>query len=116
MIIYVDIDNTICLTEGTNYMYAIPYRDRIEQINALYSKGHEIVYWTARGSGTGRDWYDFTSRQLDSWGVKYSRFMVGKPVYDLFICDKSINKIDSKLSEWLIEEKKSTATNTSTMY
>lgn len=101
MIIYVDIDNTICETIGTNYEYAVPYRSRIHRINELFLAGHEIVYWTARGTGSGRDLYETTKAQLDAWGVKYSKFMVGKPVYDLFIDDKTINKIDEKLTEWL---------------
>jgi uncharacterized HAD superfamily protein len=106
MIIYVDIDGTICETSGMDYEYAIPFRSRIEQINKLFDEGHEIIYWTARGSGTGRDHYDMTKRQLEKWGVKYTKFMVGKPVYDLFICDKSINKIDEKLTEWLDKTKR----------
>ena len=32
MIIYVDIDNTICNTEGTDYKNAIPIKERIEKI------------------------------------------------------------------------------------
>ena len=45
---------------------------------------------TARGSGTGIDWYDVTKKQLDLWGCKYHELSVGeKPVYDLLICDKT---------------------------
>ena len=49
------------------------------------------MYWTARGSGTGIDWYDVTKKQLKSWGVKHHELRLGKPVYDLFIDDKAMN-------------------------
>lgn len=98
MIIYVDVDNTICGTTGMDYENAIPWMDKIAKINQLFDEGHEIIYWTARGSGSGRDLFDLTRNQLIKWGVKYHKFMVGKPVYDLFIDDKTINIIDEKLT------------------
>jgi hypothetical protein len=87
-IIYVDIDNTIC--EGL-YENAIPRPDKIRQINDLYDYGHTIIYWTARGSVSNNDWLETTRKQLDSWGVKRHFFKTGKPNYDIFICDKTIN-------------------------
>ena len=64
--------------------------DNIKKINILYHQGHEITYWTARGSITGIDWYDVTKQQLDSWGCKYQKLVTGeKPAYDLLICDKT---------------------------
>ncbi len=63
MIIYVDIDNTICETEGTNYADATAIPHHIERINNMYRTGHTIVYWTARGSGSGIDYYELTERQ-----------------------------------------------------
>lgn len=91
MIIYVDIDNTICVTEGTDYPNSKPLLDRIERVNKLFDQGNEIHYWTARGTGSGIDWSELTKNQLDSWGCKYTSFKLGKPVYDLFIDDKNIN-------------------------
>ena len=59
-------------------------------INKLYNEGHEIVYWTARGSGTGKDWSKHTKKQIDNWGCCYNRIETQKkPVFDLFIDDKS---------------------------
>jgi hypothetical protein len=61
------------------------------KINDLYDKGHEITYYTARGSVTGIDWYDTTKKQLDEWGCKYHELSVGeKPHYDLLVDDKSM--------------------------
>ena len=91
MVIYVDIDNTICHTENSDYFNSDPRYDQIEKINKLYKEGHEIVYWTARGGTSGIDWTSFTKKQLDEWDCKYTRIetKVKKPSYDLFICDKS---------------------------
>ena len=93
MIIYVDIDETICFYKRErNYPDALPILDRIKQINKLYDEGNKITYYTARGSVTGIDWESVTKKQLESWGCKYHNLSVGqKPHYDLLICDKAIN-------------------------
>jgi len=93
MKIYVDIDETICFYENErDYALATPNRDRISKINDLYGEGHEITYWTARGSVTGLDWKELTSKQLKLWGCKYDHLSVGeKPAYDMLICDKAVN-------------------------
>jgi len=89
--IYVDIDETICFYNGErNYPDALPITENIDKINKLYDEGHNITYWTARGSMTGLDWFDITSYQLKTWGCKYHKLSVGeKPAYDLLICDKT---------------------------
>jgi len=90
-VIYVDIDNTICTQDGQNYENAQPMYDRISKINDLYNKGWYVVYWTARGTTTGKEWRKITELQLKKWLVKYHELLFGKPVYDLFIDDKNIN-------------------------
>ena len=90
MIIYVDIDGTICNTQGADYENSTPRYEQIEKINKLHNEGHEIVYWTARGGHSGLDWTAFTRIQLENWGCRYTRIeKQKKPSYDLFICDKS---------------------------
>ena len=69
MKIYVDIDNTICKTDGTDYKGAAPIKKHIEKINKLYSEGNEIHYWTARGSVSKINFYDLTISQLKKVGV-----------------------------------------------
>ena len=64
MIIYVDIDNTICHTENSDYENSTPRCEQIEKINKLHNEGNEIVYWTARGGHSGIDWSDFTEFQI----------------------------------------------------
>ena len=71
--------------------YSKPNFDRIGKINELYDEGNTIVYWTARGTGTGLDWRSVTENQFKEWGVKYHKLELGKPIYDLFICDKVMN-------------------------
>ena len=91
MIIYVDIDNTIFKTEGTDYTKSKPMPERIKAINNLYDQGNEIIYWTARGTGSGKDWSEVTKEQFKRYGVKYHTLKFGKPIYDIFIDDKNIN-------------------------
>lgn len=89
--IYVDIDETICITPNSReYKDAIPITENIKKINKLYDQGNTIVYWTSRGSRKQINWYDLTKSQLDSWGVKYHEVRVDKPYYDLFIDDKTL--------------------------
>ena len=92
MKIYVDIDETICTTpENRNYKESKPIKAHIDKINALYDKGHHITYWTARGSGSGKDWREVTQLQLNDWGAKHHKLILKKPAYDVFICDKVLN-------------------------
>tara|TARA_Y100001937_G_C7126960_1_gene335376 strand:- start:1632 stop:1928 length:297 start_codon:yes stop_codon:yes gene_type:complete len=91
MIIYVDIDNTVFKTKGTNYEESVPMPRRIEKINNLYDNGNTIVYWTARGTGSGRDYLKLTEDQLRKSGAKFHNLLMGKPIYDLFIDDKNVN-------------------------
>ena len=93
MVIYVDIDETICAYPNVEREYpnASPIYENINKINKLYQEGNTIIYWTARGSTTNIDWRELTEEQLEKWGVKYHELKMGKPYYDLFICDKAIN-------------------------
>jgi hypothetical protein len=91
-IIYVDIDETICTkSPDGNYANASPITARILKINKLYEENNKIVYWTARGTGTGINWEDVTKKQFEEWNVKYHELKFGKPIYDLFIDDKNLN-------------------------
>ena len=98
----VDIDGTICYhrSKSSHYSQARPMKDRIKFFNKLYDAGHTIIYWTARGGSerskaAGRCYYDFTWKQLESWGCKFHDLSTGskgkyiKPACDLVIDDKS---------------------------
>ena len=97
MIIYVDIDETICDYETNrdtskpgDYSKARPISQNIEKINKLFNEGHEITYFTARGSLSGIDYFQLTEKQLKEWGALYHHLSVGeKPYFDLIIDDKA---------------------------
>jgi CMP-N,N'-diacetyllegionaminic acid synthase len=90
--IYVDIDGTICtIAPDADYAKAAPLKDNIAVINSFFDKGHKVIYWTARGSETGRDWREVTVKQFKEWGVKYHGLEFKKPTYDIFIDDKAVN-------------------------
>ena len=83
MIVYVDVDETVCLTpEDRDYSKAVPMKKNIKKINELYYNGHTIVYWTARGTVSGIDWEEVTTKQLNEWGAKYHAVKLGKPHFD----------------------------------
>lgn len=95
MIIFIDIDGTICETpDVSDYSISYPIKKNIKTANDLFKKGHKIIYWTARGTVTGKDWREVTENQLKKWKVKYHELRMGKPYYDLFIDDKNINAKD----------------------
>lgn len=93
MIIYVDIDNTICETIGSDYHNSKPITKNISKINELYNKGNTIVYWTARGGSSGIDWTELTKKQLDDWNCLYHELSLDKPSFDVLFDDKAF-KID----------------------
>lgn len=94
LVYYVDIDGTICNNSFGDYTKAVPYPERIAKLNNLYDEGVEIIYWTARGAQSGKDWAEFTKAQLALWGAKYTRFIPNKPHYNLWIDDKAVNAND----------------------
>lgn len=99
MIYYVDIDGTICsvtVDENGNvdYTKTKPYMDRIKKMNDLFDQGHEVHYYTARGSASGVDRSELTLAQILEWGVKHTSLTLKKPAYDLWIDDKAINSED----------------------
>ena len=98
MIYYIDIDDTICkltVRGGTiDYSSSVPIPAAITKVNKLYAEGHYIVFWTARGTGSGLDWRQLTESQLLAWGVQYHELKFGKPIYDVFIDDKNMNAED----------------------
>ncbi len=101
----VDIDDTICIpgpTEETKYTGATPIPERISKINNLYIQGNRIIYYTARGMGKHKnspklaydEYYDFTLKQLVSWGCMFNQLYLGKPSGDYYIDDKGVNTND----------------------
>ena len=97
-----DIDGTICQNTYGKYELAKPIEERIKFINELYKKGCEIIMFTARGSTTNIDWTNFTKKQLEKWGLKYTKLILGKPYAEIFIDDKGVEAdqfFDDKLGK-----------------
>ena len=95
----IDIDGTICdWEEGRDYTLSQPFPQRIKDINDLYDEGHTVIYFTARGMGrfggnvdkAVEAFYVITESQLDRWGCKYHKLILGKPSADYYIDDKGI--------------------------
>jgi hypothetical protein len=91
MKLIIDVDGTICTNTYGDYENAKPYPARIQKLNRLYDEGHEIHYWTARGSSSGLDWTELTHKQIKQWGCKYHTISLGKPSYDMWVDDKAFN-------------------------
>ena len=97
----VDIDETICFySDKRRYDLAEPSHENIAKINRMYDHGWRIIYWTARGGSdeskkAGKCYWDFTWKQLESWGCKFHDLSTGtkgeyiKPPYDLVVDDKA---------------------------
>ena len=93
-----DVDNTICITKGKQYSRSKPIKEAIILINKLYLEGHIIKIFTSRYMGRNKDnikkaykqGYQFTHKQLKSWGLKFHRLYMGKPSFDIFVDDRSI--------------------------
>ena len=89
-----DIDGTIFHTSGSDYPNSRPIAERIAVVNQLFDDGHEITLFTARGTTTGIDWRELTENQLEQWGVRYHRLILGKPHADFYIDDKGLKDSD----------------------
>tara|TARA_R110002020_G_scaffold427811_1_gene637235 strand:- start:266 stop:628 length:363 start_codon:yes stop_codon:yes gene_type:complete len=91
----VDIDETICFYSGDRrYDLSEPHHANIAKINKLYDEGWKVIYWTARGSVSKKDYKAHTEAQLNKWGCKYHDLVTGtcpnpKPHFDLLIDDKA---------------------------
>ena len=88
---HIDLDNTLCFTQGNNYETSEPIVERIEYVNELKRNGNNITIWTARGATSGIDHKELTLKQLNEWNVQYDNLLMGKPNYDVYIDDKSFN-------------------------
>ena len=100
-VVLVDIDETICFySKKRQYDLAEPNQENIAKINKLYEEGWYVVYWTARGGSQksislGLCYYEFTWKQLESWGCKFHDLSTGskgkyiKPACDMVIDDKA---------------------------
>ena len=81
---FIDLDNTLCKTQNSDYRNSVPIFERIEEVKRLKDAGHFITIWSARGSRSGKDWYELTKAQLNLWKVPFDSLILGKPEYDVY--------------------------------
>ena len=98
-----DLDNTLVNTTGSDYEGSTPISEAIKKVQQYKKRGDHIIIMTARGSGSKKDWREFTAKQLDDFGIPYDQLIVGlKPGgVDVFVDDKAINALD-----WLADEER----------
>ena len=98
-----DLDNTLVRTEGSDYKTATPIPAAVAKVQEYNRRGAHIIIMTARGSGSKKDWREFTEKQLLEFGIPFDQLIVGlKPGgVDVFVDDKAINSLD-----WLADEKR----------
>ena len=109
-----DLDNTICTTIKNCYSKSKPKKKIIKLINNLNPKKYEVIIFTSRFMGRSKEnvkkakslGYTFTKSQLSSWGLRYDKLLLGKPSYDKFFDDKSINFSQKSLVEFLKKKQK----------
>ena len=94
----IDLDDTICFTENRDFEHSKPNKEVIKKINELYSKGIEIIIYTARGAKSCKTlkqreekYRDITERWLKSNKVKYSSLVFGKMNADYYVDDKNLS-------------------------
>lgn len=80
-----DIDGTLADTKNKNYAGAVPDEAMITLVNKLFDEGHHITIITARGTGSDKDYWELTTNQLKSWGVKYNCLYFGRIISDKVI-------------------------------
>lgn len=86
MVIFIDIDGTICTEESPfDRPLAKPLPGALETINRYVEMGHTVVLWTGRGW----DQYRTTKAWLDEHGFKYDQLLMGKPIANLIIDDRA---------------------------
>ena len=98
-----DLDKTLVRTQGSDYENSTPIEAAIKKVQEYKRNGDHIIIMTARGSGSKKDWREFTEKQLLEFGIPFDQLIVGlKPGgVDVFVDDKAINALD-----WLADEER----------
>jgi hypothetical protein len=114
-----DLDDVLCTRTSNQgkiekYHTCSPVKSMVEVVNNCYNDGNIIVIYTARGmtgfngnvSEIYSNLYNLTLKQLNDWGIKFHKLVMGKLHYDLLIDDKAINSIgaDNKTINKFLKE------------
>ena len=71
-----DLDNTLVITQGSDYENAVPIEAAVKKVQEYKRNGDHIIIMTARGSGSKKDWREFTKKQLIDFGIPYDKLIV----------------------------------------
>jgi|TARA_B110000977_G_C11088756_1_gene495883 hydroxymethylpyrimidine pyrophosphatase-like HAD family hydrolase len=107
-IFLIDIDETICKTNGSNYSKSVPKKKMIRLVNLLKENGHYIKIYTARYMNRANQnvkivntkYYKKTFNQLLSWNLKFDELIMGKPSSDYIVDDRSFNPIKGNFDKF----------------
>ena len=72
-----DLDNTIVKTNCSDYENSVPIPEAVAKVREYHERGDHIIILTARGSGSKKDWREFTANQLKEFGIPYDQLIVG---------------------------------------
>lgn len=105
--IVVDLDGTLCDQRSTGtYHLAEPRLNIIQIVNRLWTDGHKIVIWTARGMDTHdgyvelieENYRDMTEKWLKDHHICYDELKFGKPSALVYVDDKAL--LPEDLFDW----------------
>lgn len=105
----IDLDGTICTQETySTYQNAKPKKEVIKKINSLWTDGHKIVIFTARGMNTHdgqvemveQNLRQITTKWLDDNRVCYDELVFGKPPAYKYVDDKAMRPDEFLGWEW----------------
>jgi len=102
MQIIIDLDGTICTEEKTfSRSLARPKPLAVKSLNSLYKEGHIIIIYSSR------TWmeYEMTFNWLRKHKIKFHQLILGKPIGDLWIDDRSIPFVNWDSAMEIIKEK-----------
>lgn len=102
MKLVIDIDGTLTLPDDSgspDYAAAKPRKLAIKKVNELWTEGHAIVLFTARGmnscDGDARaaeeKYRELTEEWLRTNRVNYDELVFGKPSADYYVDDKNMD-------------------------
>lgn len=113
-----DLDDVLCERdiEGPTkekYYSCKPIQKMIDICNQAYDEGCEVTIYTARGMDVFKkdkdviinELFSLTKNQLENWGVKYHKLVMGKQPYDLLIDDKAVSSFEISTFRDVIDAK-----------
>lgn len=101
-----DLDGVICNSKNGDYENGIVIPEGKEAINKTYDLGYKVIVFTARFTQRhhGDEYqygYEITVQWLRKHGIKFHQLIMGKPHYDLQLCDKSLRiDVDNREADW----------------